>query len=396
MKQDQTSIAEFFTGKRDFGAQRQGVGSDTRRGRQLLDVDFWTQLGAHDRVDDAVECGGSGGSTAYTHGFELTSFRGNNYRGAPGAGESRCGAVLLDDLPAAVAFEGDTGFMAKKFLPDNLRAHLRAPQGKVDLARIRTAPTGNEKRIEEIAENRLADLESDLDEWQERLFAMGRSNPETAPRVLLILQGMDTAGKGGVIRNTIGLVDPQGTSIKAFKSPTQEELAHDFLWRIEKALPGPGMIGIFDRSQYEDVLIVRVDTLVPPDVWSKRYDIINDWEKKVTDSGCVILKCFLHISKNTQKERLSDRLEHAEKFWKYNPRDLEARAKWDAYTEAYEALLEKCNPDHAPWYIIPSDNEDYRNWAVAQLLHEHMSEMDLQWPGPQFDVAEQKRLLAAL
>ncbi len=180
-----------------------------------------------------------------------------------------------------------------------------------------------------------AALGPQLSDLQERLYAHGRSNPETAPRVLVVLQGMDTSGKGGVVRHAIGLVDPQGVQLKSFKAPTKEELSHHYLWRIRNALPGAGMIGIFDRSHYEDVLVVRVESLVPEDVWSKRYDEINAFEAELAAGGTRIVKCMLNVSSDEQKARLAERLEDPTKYWKYNPGDVDARAKWPAYQEAY-------------------------------------------------------------
>ncbi|MGO4957322.1 PPK2 family polyphosphate kinase [Luteococcus sp. Sow4_B9] len=234
-----------------------------------------------------------------------------------------------------------------------------------------------------------------LSELQERLYAAGRED-EKAPSVLVILQGMDTSGKGGVIRHAIGMVDPQGVQFTSFKTPTKEEREHDFLWRIEKALPEPGMIGIFDRSQYEDVLIVRVEDLVPAQEWEKRYDIINKFEADVVARGTRIIKCFLNVSKAEQQERLLERLNNPEKYWKYNPGDVDARLQWDEYQAAYADALERCNTDVAPWYVVPADRKWYRNWAVAQLLLETLEEMDLSWPEADFDVAEEiERVTAA-
>ena len=227
------------------------------------------------------------------------------------------------------------------------------------------------------------------------MFAAGRAGLPDAPRVLVVLQGMDTAGKGGVIRHAIGMVDPQGVRIKAFKAPSEEEQAHPFLWRIERELPAPGMIGIFDRSQYEDVLTVRVNGYAEESVWSARYDEINAWEEQLVASGTVLVKCFLHISSATQKERLEARLADPTKYWKYNPGDVDERAKWLAYAEAYEAALERCSTQHAPWYVVPSDRKWYRNWAVAQLLVEHLRALDLTWPAADFDVEAEKLRLAA-
>jgi PPK2 family polyphosphate:nucleotide phosphotransferase len=191
------------------------------------------------------------------------------------------------------------------------------------------------------------------------------------------------------------MVDPQGVKIKAFKAPTEEERAHHYLWRIERELPSPGLIGIFDRSHYEDVLVVRVHNLVEESVWSQRYDEINAWEEDLVDQGIVLIKCFLNISSGEQKQRLIARLEDPTKHWKYNPGDVDERAKWPAYQEAYRAVLERCNTGRAPWYVIPSDRKWYRNWAVAQLLVEHLRALDLQWPVADFDVTAEKARVAA-
>ena len=187
-----------------------------------------------------------------------------------------------------------------------------------------------------------------------------------------MLQGMDTSGKGGVIRHAIGMVDPQGVKIKAFKAPTEEERPTT-ISGASSAKPPPGLIGIFDRSHYEDVLVVRVHNLVDESVWSQRYDEINAWEDDLVQNGTVLIKCFLNISSTEQKERLLARLDDPTKHWKYNPGDVDERAKWPAYQEAYQAVLERCcNTERAPWYVIPSDRKWYRNWAVAQLLLEHL------------------------
>lgn len=274
---------------------------------------------------------------------------------------------------------------------------LRAPQGEVDIRTIETdaAPgfVGEGKSDAPALTDALAPVLSDL---QERLYAAGRENPETAPRVLLVLQGMDTSGKGGTIRHAVGMVDPQGVDLTAFKVPTAEEREHPFLWRIRRALPGPGMIGVFDRSQYEDVLVVRVNELVPKAIWARRYTTINDFEAELAGQGYVIIKCFLHISADEQKQRLAARLDDPEKHWKYNPGDLDSRSHWDDYADAYNELLGRCNPDHAPWYIIPSNKKWYRNWAVAELLREKLDALGLGRPAADFDVEAEKARLAEL
>ncbi len=273
---------------------------------------------------------------------------------------------------------------------------LRLPAGPVDLSKLDPrATTGYPGRGKEDAADLTRAISPQLGELQERLFAAGRVDGPEPPKVLVILQGMDTSGKGGVIRHAIGMVDPQGVQITAFKAPTKVELSHDFLWRIERELPQPGTIGIFDRSHYEDVLVVRVHELVEESVWSQRYEQINAWEASLAASGTVLVKCFLHISNEKQKERLQARLDDPTKYWKYNPGDLAERAKWPDYTSAYEAALERCSTQQAPWYVIPSDRKWYRNWAVAQLLTEHLRALDLTWPEPTFDVAVEKVKLAA-
>jgi PPK2 family polyphosphate:nucleotide phosphotransferase len=213
--------------------------------------------------------------------------------------------------------------------------------------------------------------------------------------LLLVLQGMDTAGKGGVLRHSVGLVDPQGVHIKSFKAPSPEELEHDFLWRIRRDLPPAGAIGIFDRSHYEDVLAVRVHNLVPRSVWSRRYATINRFEKKLTDSGVTIVKCFLHVSYEEQRRRLEARLDNPDKHWKYSPNDVDERGYWADYQEAYEVALEKCNTDYAPWFVVPSDRKWYRNWAVTKLLIEHLQDLDPKWPPGDFDADAEKARLAA-
>ena len=296
---------------------------------------------------------------------------------------------------------GTIAAMAKKSNPREpvpvtqpLTELLRLPAGTVDLGTLDPSATTGFGGTKADAPARTAALEPELSELQERLYATGRAELPGARRVLVVLQGMDTAGKGGVIRHAIGMVDPQGVRIKAFKAPTAEERRHPYLWRVERELPPPGIIGIFDRSHYEDVLNVRVNRLVEESVWSGRYDEINAWEADLVAAGTVVVKCFLHISSATQKERLVARLDDPTKFWKYNPGDVEERAKWLPYAEAYQAVLERCSTQVAPWFVIPSDRKWYRNWAVAQLLVEHLRTLDLQWPPADFDVEGEKRRLA--
>jgi PPK2 family polyphosphate:nucleotide phosphotransferase len=271
---------------------------------------------------------------------------------------------------------------------------LRLPAGPVDLSTMDTKSTLGFPGAKADAPALTEALAPELGDLQERLYASGRAAETSARNILVILQGMDTSGKGGAIRHAIGMVDPQGVRIKAFKAPTEEERAHPYLWRIEKELPPPGIIGIFDRSHYEDVLIVRVHNLVEEAVWSRRYDEINAWEQNLVETGTVIVKCFLHISRDEQKDRLLARLDDPTKHWKYNPGDVDERKRWDDYAAAYQAVLEKCSTQQAPWYVIPADRKWYRNWAIAQLLVEHLRALDLQWPRGDFDVAIEKARVA--
>jgi len=191
---------------------------------------------------------------------------------------------------------------------------------------------------------------------------------------VLLLQGMDTCGKDGTVKHVVGQVNPAGLRITSFKKPTEEELGHDFLWRIRRALPDPGFLGIFNRSQYEDVLIVRVHDLAP---WQGRHEEINRFE---ADAGVTWVKCMLHISSDEQRERLLARLDDPRKRWKFNEGDLAERAHWDDYAAAYQDALERCDTDAAPWYVVPADRKWYRNWAVQQLLLETLRELDPRYP----------------
>jgi PPK2 family polyphosphate:nucleotide phosphotransferase len=239
----------------------------------------------------------------------------------------------------------------------------------------------------------LASEDDQLSELQERLFAQSRSGVTGA--VLLVLQAMDTGGKGGIVRHVIGAVDPQGVKHKAFKAPTEEERAHGFLWRVQKELPPDGIIGVFDRSHYEDVLIHRVRGLSPLAEVEQRYATINEFEAKVAASGTRILKVMLHISKEEQKKRLRERLDRPDKYWKYNPGDVDERAFWDEYQHAYQLVLERTNTDAAPWYVVPANRKWYARIAVQQLLIGTLAAVDPQWPPATFDVELEKRRLEA-
>jgi PPK2 family polyphosphate:nucleotide phosphotransferase len=204
---------------------------------------------------------------------------------------------------------------------------------------------------------------------------------------------MDTSGKGGVLRHTVGLVDPQGVKITSFKAPADDELTHPFLWRIRNALPPPGHLGVFDRSHYEDVLIVRVHGLAEPGEIESRYDQINEFEAELAAEGVVIIKCMLHVSAQEQRERLLARLDSEDKLWKFNPSDVDERARWADYRTAYEIALERTNTEVAPWHVVPSDKKWYRNLVIGGLLLDHLRAMALRWPPADFDVDEQRRRL---
>jgi PPK2 family polyphosphate:nucleotide phosphotransferase len=267
---------------------------------------------------------------------------------------------------------------------------LRLKPGPVDLTAIETNAAPGYDGDKKSGKADLWAIGEELFDLQQRLFA-GKDDGQRS--VLLVLQGMDTSGKGGTLKHTVGLVDPQGVKITSFKAPTKEELAHDFLWRIRKGVPGPGMLGVFDRSHYEDVLIVRVRELAPHDEIERRYAAINDFEQELVDSGVTLVKCMLHISPDEQKARLLDRLADPTKHWKYNPGDVDERERWGQYRAAYEIALERNNTEHAPWHVIPADKKWYRNLAIGSLLLETLRRLDPQWPKADFDVeAEKKRL----
>jgi PPK2 family polyphosphate:nucleotide phosphotransferase len=278
--------------------------------------------------------------------------------------------------------------------PQRLADLLRVGPAPVDLGSLDPRSTPGFSGDKAAAKERLAGLAPTLSNLQERLFAHGRTGGKR--RILLVLQGMDTSGKGGTMRHAVGLVDPQGITIKAFKAPTPEEKRRGFLWRIRQALPGPGQLGVFDRSHYEDVLVGRVRSLAPATTIERRYDAINDFEAKLVATGCDVLKVMLHISKDEQKARLLARLDDPTKHWKYNPGDVDERELWDDYQRAYEIVLERCNTDVAPWHIVPADRKWYRNWAVTSLLIDRFESLDLDWPEADVDLeAERKRLEAS-
>lgn len=238
-----------------------------------------------------------------------------------------------------------------------------------------------------------AERSARLAELQEMLYANWKAAGDHRS-VLLVLQGMDAAGKGGIVKHVVGAVNPMGVRYTAFGRPTEEELAHHFLWRIRRALPPAGHIGVFDRSHYEDVLIVRVHNLVPPEVWEPRYDEINAFERELVDAGTTLVKVAMFISLGRQKEQLLERLDDPTKHWKYNPGDVDERQHWPRYQEAYQAMLERTSTEYAPWHMLPADRRWYGRLAVTELLIAALEALGLSWPPADFDVeAERKRLL---
>ncbi len=226
---------------------------------------------------------------------------------------------------------------------------------------------------------------------QRKLYANGRSGDSRS--ILLILQGMDTAGKGGMIRHVIGMVDPQGVDLASFGVPTKEEMQHHYLWRIRKELPKGGQIGVFDRSHYEEVLVVAVHDLVPRQVWEHRFDEINAFEKELTEEDTLIIKVALFVSPEEQRARLQERLDRPDKHWKYNPGDVTERGFLPQYQTAYQRVIDRTNTDYAPWYVIAADKKWYSRIAVTELLIDALEKLELEWPAASFDIeVEQKRL----
>jgi PPK2 family polyphosphate:nucleotide phosphotransferase len=255
----------------------------------------------------------------------------------------------------------------------------------------RSTPGFSGKKKDGAAE--LAARAAELGDLQERLYANSLFGGERS--LLLVLQAMDTAGKGGIVGHVVGQVNPQGVKAFAFKSPTDEEKSHDFLWRVRRQLPPRGFLGVFDRSHYEDVLIHRVRGFSSPAAIEERYGLINDFEASLAASGTRVVKVMLHISRDEQKERLTERLERPEKHWKYNPGDVDERLLWDQYQEAYQIALERTSTADAPWNVVPADRKWYARLAVQRLLIDALGEMQLDWPAADYDVEAEKARLAA-
>lgn len=279
--------------------------------------------------------------------------------------------------------------------PARLSEVLRLPVGgSVDLSTYdaRDTPAGPDGKAAGLAA--VADMRDDLAELQERLWAASTAGDRR--RLLLILQGTDTSGKGGTVKHVAGMFNPAGCRIRGFKAPNHEERRHPFLWRIRRALPEAGEIGIFDRSHYEDVLVARVRELAPHREIAHRYEEINRFEKSLADDGVTLVKCFLHLSYEQQGRRLLQRLDNPAKHWKFSTGDVEDRTLWPEYRKAYEIALTRCSTPQAPWFLVPADRKWYRNWAIGTLLLEHLRALDPRYPRAGFDVEESRRQLLAL
>ena len=257
------------------------------------------------------------------------------------------------------------------------------PGANVDLSGLDPAGTHGFEKGRDL-EAALAKNIARIDELQYMMYAEHRR------ALLVVLQGIDASGKDGTIRHVMTGFNPQGCRVTPFKAPTPEELAHDFLWRIHHAVPGKGDIAIFNRSHYEDVLVVRVHELVPAPVWKRRYDQINDFERYLAENGVVIVKFFLHISKDEQKRRLERRLEDSTRQWKVALADFEERKRWKEYQRAYEDAITRCNTKEAPWYVVPADKKWFRNLVVSQILVETLEALDMHFPKPTVDLSRVK------
>lgn len=263
-----------------------------------------------------------------------------------------------------------------------MQTHRVLPGTQVRLSDWDTSDNSHAPGNKKATEPELQRLNAELEALQELLYA------ERKHKVLVVLQGMDTSGKDGTIRHVFNGVNPQGVRVASFKVPTPIELDHDYLWRIHKQVPGKGMLTIFNRSHYEDVLVVRVHSLVPEEIWSQRYEQINLFEKLLADEGTTILKFFLHIDLDEQKSRLQSRLDDPTKHWKFNISDLKERKRWDEYQQAYEDVLSKTSTEWAPWYIIPANRKWYRNYLVASILVDTLRSLQMQYPTPEEDLSQ--------
>ena len=274
-----------------------------------------------------------------------------------GVSQAKPGKIVVEDSPPE---------------PDYPRYRVE-PGDPFSLASVDSNDTGGYRRKKDV--RKLLEQQRRLiQELQERLYA------ENKQGLLIVLQAMDTGGKDGTIKHVLSGVNPQGCRISSFKAPNPEERNHDFLWRYHKSAPARGRIGIFNRSHYEDVLVVRVKNLVPEEVWRSRYELINNFEYNLTLNGIAVIKFFLHISKDEQKRRLESRLEDPDKRWKFSSNDIKERAFWDDYQEAFEDAINNCSTEYAPWYVVPANKKWYRNLVIARTIADTLGAMDPQFP----------------
>jgi PPK2 family polyphosphate:nucleotide phosphotransferase len=269
---------------------------------------------------------------------------------------------------------------------------LRVGPGFV-LAHVDPESTPDFDGDKKAGEAELAAGAAELADLQEKLFAGSLYGGERS--LLLVLQGMDTSGKGGIVGHVVGQVNPQGVRAVGFKAPTDEEKKHDFLWRVRSQVPSPGYIGVFDRSHYEDVLIHRVRGLSAPEAIEERYGLIAEFESQLVAAGATIVKVMLHIGPEEQRERLAARLDRPEKHWKYNPGDVDERLLWPAYQEAYQVAVTRTSTTDAPWFVVPANRKWYARLAVHRLMLAALRDMHLEWPQPDYDVETEKARLAA-
>lgn len=284
--------------------------------------------------------------------------------------------------------------MSKHFWTEDVGALLRVGPG-FELRGVdpdSTPGTGADKRT---GTAELAASAQQLRGLQEKLFAQSRLGAKE--RLLVVLQAMDAAGKGGIVNHVFAQLEPYGLALTAFKSPTPEERTHDFLWRVEPRVPGPGVIGLFDRSHYEDVLIQRVRSFAPPEEIERRYGAIREFERRIADDGVRIVKIMLHVSPEEQAARLLSRLDDPEKHWKYNPGDVDERLLWPDYMDAFQIAIERTNAEHAPWFVVPANSKWYARAAVQRIVISELERMQPEWPRPDFDVvSERARIEASL
>lgn len=284
--------------------------------------------------------------------------------------------------------------MTESFWNGDVERLLRVEAG-FRLREVATGATPGTEADKASGTAELARSAQELRELQEKLFAQSRLGARD--RLLVVLQAMDAAGKGGVVNHVFGELEPYGLSLSAFKSPSDEERAHDFLWRIEPRVPGPGLIGLFDRSHYEDVLIQRVHGLVPPEEIERRYGAIVDFEQRLADDGVRIVKIMLHVSPEEQAQRLLSRLDDPDKHWKYSPGDVDERLHWAEYMDAFQTAIERTDAPHAPWFVVPADRKWYARVAVQRIVISALARIGPDWPSADFDVAaERARIEASL